>query len=74
MSFGVGIGPVGIATGGGSRPRYISYNMDKNKAVFDKEKETREDKIRREYAEKMILEQRRKAQEKEAKKAKRKNK
>lgn len=72
MSIGIGIGPVGISSGGGSGgPRFISYNMSKNKALFDKQKETREDKIKREYAEKKYLEQQRKEQEKQAKKTKR---
>jgi hypothetical protein len=48
--------------------------MIKNKVVFDKQKETREDKIRREYAEKKILEEQRKEREKQEKKAKKKKK
>jgi hypothetical protein len=72
MSIGIGIGPVGISTGGGGGPRYISYNMAKNTAVFDKQKESREDKIRREYIEKRMIEEQRKEQEKQARKAKRK--
>ena len=74
MSVGIGFGPVGISTGGGGGPRYLSYNMAKNKAVFDKQTETREDKIRREYAEKERAEQRKKAAAKQAKKDKKKNK
>ena len=69
MSIGIGIGPVGLSTGGAAvGPRYISYNMTKNKAVFDQQKETREDKIRREYDEKKRLEKQRKEQEKQERK------
>jgi len=69
MSIGIGLGPVGLSTGGNTLgPRYISYNMTKNKAVFDQQKETREDKIRREYAEKKRLEELRKEQEKQERK------
>jgi hypothetical protein len=74
ISIGIGIGPVGLSTGNGGGPRYISYNMIKNKVVFDKQKETREDKIRREYAEKKILEEQRKEREKQKKKAEKKKK
>ena len=71
VSFGVGFGPVGVSTGGGGGgPRYMSYNMEKHKAVFDKQTETREEKIRREYAEKKQMEQRKKAAAKVARKAK----
>lgn len=73
VSIGIGVGPVGIATGGGtSGPRFISYNMSKNTVIFDRQKETREDKIRRAYAEKKMLEQQRKALEKQQRKSKRK--
>ena len=61
MSVGIGFGPVGIGTGvGGGGPYFISYNMLKNQASFDKQKETREEKIKREYAEKQQLKQQKK--------------
>ena len=75
VSIGFGIGPVGISSRNVvSGPRYISYNMTKNKAVFDQQIETREDKIRREYAEKKYFEQQKKEQAKQDRKAKRKKK
>ncbi len=64
VSFGVGFGPVGIATGGGGGSYFLSFNMLKNQASFDKQKETREEKIKREYAEKELLKQRKKELEK----------
>jgi len=61
MSVGIGFGPVGIGTGtGGGGPYFISYNMLKNQASFDKQKETREEKIMREYKEKQQLEKQKK--------------
>lgn len=61
MSVGIGFGPVGIGTGVGSGgPYFISYNMLKNQASFDKQKETREEKIKREYTEKQQLEKQKK--------------
>lgn len=64
MSVGIGIGPVGIGTGVGGGSYFISYNMSKNQASFDKQKETREEKIKREYAERELLKQRKKELEK----------
>ncbi len=73
IGVGIGIGPVGISTGGsGGGPRFIGYNMDKHEAVFSKQKETREEKIKREYAEKLLLEKEKKALAKQAKKDKKK--
>lgn len=61
MSVGIGFGPIGIGTGtGGGGPYFISYNMLKNQASFDKQKETREEKIMREYREKQQLKQQKK--------------
>lgn len=61
MSVGIGFGPIGIGTGtGGGGPYFISYNMLKNQASFDKQKETREEKIMREYREKQELEKQKK--------------
>ncbi len=75
MSFGIGIGPVGVSTGGGGGgPTYISYNMDKNEATFDKQKETKEEKIKREYNEKKEMERQNKEIERQANKDKKKGK
>lgn len=60
MSVGIGFGPIGIGTGTGGGPYFISYNMLKNQASFDKQKETREEKIMREYREKQQLEKQKK--------------
>jgi hypothetical protein len=65
MSFGVGFGPVGFSSGGGGGgSHFISYDMLKNQATFDQQKETREEKIKREYAERELLKQRKKELEK----------
>ncbi len=75
VSFGIGIGPVGVSTGGGGGgPYYISYNMERNQATFDRQKETKEEKLMREYNEKKEIERQNKELMKQAKKAKRKNK
>lgn len=78
ISIGVGIGPVGIGTGGaGGGPRFMNYNMEKHQAIFGKQKESREEKIKREYIERKIVEQEEKELAKKAKQHKkmmRKNK
>ncbi len=72
VSIGIGIGPVGISSGSmSSGPRYISYNMIKNMAVFEQQIETREEKIRREYEERQYFEQQQKEQAKQDRKVKR---
>ncbi|PJA09813.1 MAG: hypothetical protein COX70_00730, partial [Flavobacteriales bacterium CG_4_10_14_0_2_um_filter_32_8] len=75
MSFGIGIGPIGVSTGGGGGgPTFISYNMEKNEATFDQQKETKEEKIRREYNEKREMERQNKEIERQANKDKKKGK
>ncbi|MBL4888381.1 MAG: hypothetical protein JKZ03_08100 [Flavobacteriaceae bacterium] len=75
IGIGIGIGLIGVSTGGvGGGPRFMSYKMDKNRAKFGKQKETRAEKIKREYEERKQQEQMQKELTKQAKKDKRKNK
>lgn len=72
MRFGVGVGPVGVATGGGSGLQ--SFNMEKYTAEIRERLETKEEKIKREYYEKKEQERLAKEAAKKAKKEAKKNK
>lgn len=72
MRFGVGVGPVGVTTGGGSGLQ--SFNMEKYKAEIRERLETKEEKIKREYYEKKEQERLAKEAAKRAKKEAKKNK
>ena len=76
ISIGVGVGPVGIGTGGndGGGLRFMTFKMEENKATFGLQKESRKEKIKRDYIEKKMAEQEQKQLTKTAKKAKKKNK
>ncbi len=71
LSVGVGIGPVGVSSGGGGMQ---SFNMDKWKAEISERPETKEEKLKREYYEKKEQERLAKQAAKEAKKAAKKKK
>lgn len=71
MRFGVGLGPVGVSTGGGSGLQ--SFNMEKYNAEIRERFETKEEKIKREYYEKKEQERLAKEAAKKAKKEARKN-
>ena len=72
MSVGIGVGPIGVSTGGGSGMQ--SFNMGKYKAEITERQETKEEKIKREYYEKKEQERMAKEAAKKAKKEAKKNK
>jgi hypothetical protein len=71
VGVGVGLGPVSVSSMG---PGYQSFNMSKYKAEISERMETREEKMRREYAEKEREERIKKELAKQAKKDAKKKK
>ncbi len=66
MSVGIGIGPVGVSSAGGGMQ---SFSMEKWNVDISERMETKEEKMRREYAEQKEQERLAKQAAKEAKKA-----
>jgi hypothetical protein len=71
MRVGIGVGPVSVSNVG---PGYQSFNMEKYKVELSERLETKEEKLRREYAEKKEQERLAKEAAKQAKKDAKKKK
>ena len=74
MSFGVGFGAVGVATGSGGGSGYQSFTVEKYEITLEKRLETQQEKNMREHAERKELDRLAKEAAKKAKKEARKAK